>query len=680
MKKRGSIATRLMAIVLSSILVIFVASGVAVFSKTKSELTLNIMNNIETKSDLVNKSVSNIFEITEQVVKQGVTDKNVQRYLREVDTYDQIETHELYGDVLDTLSNVGSSYENLYFSWIANERANFYLESTGTISKKDYNCRTRPWYNLAVNSNKVEFTTPYVDAGSGETIISGITAIRENGEIIGFYSADISLEKIPEIMNHYKIGEKGTNFLINKVGQIVYAQDSNLMKKSIKLSEIEGFENVQEEVLAGKADIEELDYNGETYLVAYEPIMINGWGIIQLVNKSEAFNSLNEFTLILGIIYVIGVLVLGFVVFVSVRRIIKPVIVASKYGQVLASGDFSQNVDAEFLKKNNEIGLLAESFQYLTENFRNLVGEIQTTSNQVSSSANYLNETAGHVSIASGEVASTIQEIARGATDQAESTTEGAMQAAELGDLIEKDRDYMDALNNASENVFELVKAGLVIVDDLSDKAKETDTATKEIFNVIKKTDENTGKIGEASNVIASIAEQTNLLALNAAIEAARAGEAGKGFAVVAEEIRKLAEQSTESTKRIDDIVQELVDSSKLAVTTIERVTKIIEQQVNSVGDTEDKYKEIYAAIQMSEKAIERLNLSGEAMEEKKTDILDTIQTLSAIAEENAASTEESAASVEEQTASMDEISSASQSLADLASSLNQAIGKFKVK
>jgi methyl-accepting chemotaxis protein len=82
----------------------------------------------------------------------------------------------------------------------------------------------------------------------------------------------------------------------------------------------------------------------------------------------------------------------------------------------------------------------------------------------------------------------------------------------------------------------------------------------------------------------------------------------------------------------------------------------------------------------MSEKAIERLNLSGEAMEEKKTDILDTIQTLSAIAEENAASTEESAASVEEQTASMDEISSASQSLADLASSLNQAIGKFKVK
>lgn len=680
MKKRGSIATKLVSVVLVAILLIFIISGFVVYNNTKNELTSNIVGNIETKSDLVNKSVSSIFEITEQVVKQGVTDKNIRQYLAEVNTYEQITNHELYSKVNDTIIDVANSYENLIFIWIANERANFFIDNTEFVSAQGYDATSRPWYGLAMNSNDVVFTSPYQDVGSGATVISGLQAVRDGSEVLGFYSADISLDRIPEIMEDYKIGEKGKNFLITNTGQFVYADDKKLIEDEKKLSDIANFSSVQSEVLAGKSDIEELSYLGVDYLVAYEPIAINGWGVIQLVNKSEVFAPLTKFTTLLVGIYVFGALVLVLIVFISIKKTIKPIVEAAEYAQLLAEGDFRNDVPEKFVKRNDEIGVLSESFQYLTNNFRKLVGEIGVTAEQVASSAIQLNTTSEQVATASGEVANAIQEIAKGATDQAENTTEGAIKTAALGDLIEENKTYMYKLNDASGNVVELVEAGLNIVNDLSMKAEETDVATKEIFEVIQKTDDNTGKIGEASNVIASIAEQTNLLALNAAIEAARAGEAGKGFAVVAEEIRKLAEQSTESTKRIDNIVQELIDSSKMAVTTIERVTKIIEEQVDSVGETEGKYKEIFDAIQISENAIENLNLSEKSMEQQKMEILDTIQNLSAIAEENAASTEESAASVEEQTASMDEISSASRSLSELAEELNDAIRQFKIK
>lgn len=680
MKKRGSIATKLVSVVLVAILLIFIISGFVVYNNTKNELSSNIVGNIETKSDLVNKSVSSIFEITEQVVKQGVTDKNIRQYLAEVDTHEKITTHELYSKVSDTIIDVANSYENLLFIWIANERANFFIDNTEFVSAPGYQASSRPWYGLAMNSNEVVFTAPYQDVGSGATVISGLQAVRDGSSVLGFYSADISLERIPEIMQDYKIGEKGTNFLITNTGQFVYAQDKALIEEEKSLSDISGFSSVQSEVLAGKSDITELEYNGVDYLVAYEPIEINGWGVIQLVDKSEVFAPLSKFTALLVGIYIAGALILVVIVFVSIRRAIKPIIKTADYAQLLAEGDFREDIPEQYVRRNDEIGALAESFQYLTNNFRKLVGEIGVTAEQVASSATELNATSDQVATASGEVASTIQEIAKGATDQAENTTEGAMKTAELGDLIEENKGYMQELNEASTNVVDLVGVGLEIVDDLSKKAEETNIATKEIFEVIQKTDENTGKIGEASNVIASIAEQTNLLALNAAIEAARAGEAGKGFAVVAEEIRKLAEQSTDSTKRIDDIVQELIDSSKMAVTTIERVTTIIEEQVDSVGETEGKYREIFDAIQVSERAIKNLNLSEKSMEQQKTEILDTIQNLSAIAEENAASTEQSAAAVEEQTASMDEISSASRSLSELAEELNNAIRQFKIK
>nr|WP_280528559.1 methyl-accepting chemotaxis protein [Tissierella praeacuta] len=225
----------------------------------------------------------------------------------------------------------------------------------------------------------------------------------------------------------------------------------------------------------------------------------------------------------------------------------------------------------------------------------------------------------------------------------------------------------------------DIINNGLKEIENLSRITEESNVASKAIQEVILKTNDSSIKIGQASNVIASIAEQTNLLALNAAIEAARAGEAGKGFAVVAEEIRKLAEQSSASTMSIDEIVNDLQANSKDAVTTIERVSNIANEQTQSVINSRDKYILIYEAMKKADKEIEQLNVSGLEMNSMKDTILDTLQNLSAIAQENSAATEEVTATIEEQVASMEEIANGSEALSELAQELQSIVVKFKI-
>jgi len=680
---RKSITLKLTLLLVLAIVLIFGGSGWWIFYSSSKELTENIYMNIEDDTGLSVANVTKTFALAEQVAKQAAQDRNIRQYLAEVDRHSQITSHELYDVVDETLVAYNESYEKLLFVWIANDRANFFIDNTHFVSNPDYLASSRPWYNLALNTDGVAFTSPYQDVGTGATVVSAITALRQpNGEAFGFLAADVSLADIPVIMEEFKIGERGTNFLIGRDGALIYAENLDDLEKEGKdnISDLGVLGDIGTKVLNAETGIKELEYEGEKYYVAYEPLLINGWGIIQLVNKDEATEGLRSFTSVVAIIFLLSSIALITYITISIRQLMKPVKVATAYAKQLGSGDLTHDIPEQYLSRVDEIGDLGNAFKELNQNFSSLVSEIIDSSTHVASSSEQLNVTADQVAISSEDMAKTIEEIAQGATDQATSTESGAAKAIELGQVIEDNKNHMVSLNQASTNIVTMIGEGLEIVNDLTDKTQETNRAAQEIFGVITKTDESTSKIGEASNVIASIAEQTNLLALNAAIEAARAGEAGKGFAVVADEIRKLAEQSTASTKDIDIIVQELTESSKMAVGTINKVNEIVADQVEAVSQTEEKFVEISKAVDITVDAIDNLNESEKSMEIQKTEIGDTLQSLSAIAEENAASTEEASAAVTEQSASMREIVSASSGLAKLSEELSNSVSRFKVR
>ena len=179
--------------------------------------------------------------------------------------------------------------------------------------------------------------------------------------------------------------------------------------------------------------------------------------------------------------------------------------------------------------------------------------------------------------------------------------------------------------------------------------------------------------------MISSIADETNLLSLNATIEAARAGEAGRGFAVVATQIQKLAEQSNESAKRIDEIIKQLVNDSESAVRTMDDVQVIMQKQSENLAKTAEVFAQVKDGIGESINGMGQIASVTGSLNEARNEIIGTVQSLTAIAEQNAASTHETSASVVEINEVLHSITESANRLKDIAAVMDSNMNKFRI-
>lgn len=540
----------------------------------------------------------------------------------------------------------------------------------------------------------------FKDALSGESGVSDVimnsmsnelelrysTPIKNNGRIVGILVGRVDAYTLSEMVESIGFGENGYAYMINREGTSIAHRDYTIVTQEVNSIENaktdEGFKSLALSlvgILENGSGTSEYTYGGNDFYIGYSSVPGTEWLLVIAANKVEVLSAIPSMARIVVLTASMILLVSVLVTYVMGSSLARPIIKVKDDAEILADLDLTHDIDSKLLNQKDEIGDLANSIQHIITNLRTIVNEISYSSNDVAGSSQELTAISQQSSAAVEQVAMAIDEVARGAADQAANTEVGSSKAAELGEIIEADQAHMEDVNNSSLKVSEAVDAGLIEIEKLSDVTDESILSIREIHEAILKTNESSNRIGQASGVIASIAEQTNLLALNAAIEAARAGEAGRGFAVVADEIRKLAEQSSESTMDIDQVVNELQENSGNAVETIERVSAISVEQSNSVVNSKEKFILIARSITDTENAINKLNISGEKMEKMKDEILDTLQNLAAIAEENSASTEEVSASMEEQASSMEEISNSSEGLSQLSQDLYSIILKFNI-
>ena len=327
-----------------------------------------------------------------------------------------------------------------------------------------------------------------------------------------------------------------------------------------------------------------------------------------------------------------------------------------------------------------EVGSIANAVLRMKEALTEIVQKIRQQGGQLFDASETLNNNAAKTAENVNNVETAVNEIATSATSQAQETQGATESIISMGTMIEDSTSQVKSMNETADVMNEsgqIAKKALEELGEINERATESINVIYEQTNT---TNDSALKIKDATSLIASIADETNLLSLNASIEAARAGEAGKGFAVVAAQIQKLAEQSNESAKRIEDIIRELLKDSETAVHTMEDVKKIMQEQNEKVKKTAEVFEQMHEGVNLSIHGMVSIEEQTQKIEDARNKIVDTVQSLSAIAEENAASTQETSASMMEIGSVINDISQNAENLKNIAEVLERNMQLFQME
>ena len=344
--------------------------------------------------------------------------------------------------------------------------------------------------------------------------------------------------------------------------------------------------------------------------------------------------------------------------------------------KLLATGDLTAHVR---LETRDELFRVGNSFNEMASSFARMINLNRNLSEHLAASAEELKAITTESANMGANVAQSVQEIAKGAEVQSNSAEEIVRAVEKISADVRRIVENLSIVSEASADTKQQATQGKSAVLGAAEQMNQIYQSIEGLASVIHTLNEHSQKVKGIVNVIHDIANQTNLLSLNATIEAARAGQHGRGFAVVALEVKKLAEDTKQSTADIQTLISEMQRTVEEAVEAMNKSARDVHRGIDAIRSVEELFVRIMASVENFTEKTRDIRIASEQMSASTEQIKESIDQSVGIFHSVTASVQNISSITQEQLASMEDVASSAEALGEIVLQLQEEIGKFKL-
>ncbi|MCR5702667.1 MAG: hypothetical protein K6G76_11060 [Lachnospiraceae bacterium] len=344
----------------------------------------------------------------------------------------------------------------------------------------------------------------------------------------------------------------------------------------------------------------------------------------------------------------------------------------------MAEGDFVTPIDRD--SPINEFVDIATSADDMRLKMQAALLDVASYAKDVNEGAATTEKSVEDSQKMSKDINQAVEDIANGATSMAQDVQNTSGLTVNIGRSVESVLSSTETNTENGKTVFKNSEAVKKQLEGVKKSGALTTNMAEQVAQSVNETADLVNEISSAAEAIIGIASQTNLLALNASIEAARAGEAGRGFAVVAESIKNLAEESDTTAKKITDMLSRIVELSDRNRNLTNQIEQATQNEAKDLEKMVEAFDEMMVLLKQTEEGNQNILKLMESLNSDKDSVMVSVDSLSAISEENAASTEETSAILVQLTEYMQTIVEQANTQKRAADGLQESISKFTVE
>lgn len=633
------------------------------------------------------------------ITKDSLTESNemlhgqqVEYYAAVIDSWLQANTRDVDAacSYFETLSSIDDASIRAYMEQLTanNENAGDinvgfdnkqFIDGTGWYPDADWDCTGRPWYTDAVSAGGEKFFgEPYVDAVTGNMVISVSKSFETASGMKGVVNMDLMLVTLFETMNEIIDSEDGSyGFLTNSKGVILMHPNSEFVSDGevqYSTSEILGG-SYETGIKEGTAIV---DYDGASKYVKSAGVTSNGWREILVMPTASYENSINRISVVLLIVTLLSTVITAVAVIIYAGSITKPISRIHKQINHLKELNL-KDIDITKIKNKDELGTMNKAVLELQNTLSVIIQQMENSALTLSTQFENVNDSVNSLITNNTVVRQTISEIFSAIEEEAEQIQIANTSLNDFAEEINKIVSSTESMNESASKTMNQSLNGVKSIAQLSDQIGRTRDIQDEAYNTVSKLEERSKTIDDISQTISDIAEQTSLLSLNASIEAARAGEAGKGFAVVAEEIGKLAHETSKATTNITSIITEIQNEIGAVSSQMFSMKDETEKCMDAMNTARNVFEQINGEITRVGSDIHELESAVEILNTNKDKIVDQFSDISSETQELSASSQNILVKVEDENEEMLKIENAVYELSQVIEQLNDIMNQFTI-